>query len=452
MSEPEPAAYQALAGTADAPPVLDPMVAEHAALVGQAERHRVRLPDVVEPAAGDPQGLARAGARARRVVHVRRPGQGPAGHAARPAHRRHQHLRLAVDVRQADERRRAADDHAGPADELRDAHADDVDGPLLRRHRRRGGAQGVPRSRRAPHDPPPRAIRREDARRPLPPQPGVAHRRRPRPRRRRADGRAATRCGSPTSTPRASTPCSAPRSASATSSPAPIRPSPTTPRDLQWCEHLVLVYPTWWSGQPAMLKGWIDRVWVRDVAFDLPIGVEPRPRPAAQRAADHGRHDARLVEVRQRAWRARPASGWSPRTLRAVCHPPRPHAVGRPLRRRHRRARPSARRSSTASPARSGEAVNKARLRRLAEELAEAGLGARPGVGLGRASCSPRSTTRCGRTSTSGACRASARSSSRRPTRRRGRPARPLARDAPADRGDAAQRHPPVRRRARRAG
>lgn len=34
--------------------------------------------------------------------------------------------------------------------------------------------------------------------------------------------------------------------------------------DLQWCESLVLVYPTWWAGQPAMLKGWIDRVWVRD--------------------------------------------------------------------------------------------------------------------------------------------------------------------------------------------
>ena len=23
--------------------------------------------------------------------------------------------------------------------------------------------------------------------------------------------------------------------------------------DLKWCERLVLVYPTWWSGQPAMM-------------------------------------------------------------------------------------------------------------------------------------------------------------------------------------------------------
>ena len=40
--------------------------------------------------------------------------------------------------------------------------------------------------------------------------------------------------------------------------------------DLQWCQRLVLVYPTWWSGQPAMLKGWFDRVLVKDVAFELP--------------------------------------------------------------------------------------------------------------------------------------------------------------------------------------
>jgi NAD(P)H dehydrogenase (quinone) len=39
---------------------------------------------------------------------------------------------------------------------------------------------------------------------------------------------------------------------------------------LTWCDVLVLVYPTWWSGQPAMLKGWFDRVLVRGVAWDLP--------------------------------------------------------------------------------------------------------------------------------------------------------------------------------------
>lgn len=44
--------------------------------------------------------------------------------------------------------------------------------------------------------------------------------------------------------------------------------------DLQWAEALVLVYPTWWSGQPAMLKGWIDRVWVAGVAWVLPEGAD----------------------------------------------------------------------------------------------------------------------------------------------------------------------------------
>lgn len=42
--------------------------------------------------------------------------------------------------------------------------------------------------------------------------------------------------------------------------------------DLQWCDTLVFVYPTWWSGQPAILKGWIDRVFMNDVAWTLPEG------------------------------------------------------------------------------------------------------------------------------------------------------------------------------------
>jgi putative NADPH-quinone reductase len=44
--------------------------------------------------------------------------------------------------------------------------------------------------------------------------------------------------------------------------------------DLRWAQALVFVYPTWWSGQPAMLKGWIDRVWVAGVAWELPPGAD----------------------------------------------------------------------------------------------------------------------------------------------------------------------------------
>ena len=35
---------------------------------------------------------------------------------------------------------------------------------------------------------------------------------------------------------------------------------------------IVFVYPTWWSGLPAILKGWLDRVWRPGVAF-----VQPAP-------------------------------------------------------------------------------------------------------------------------------------------------------------------------------
>jgi NAD(P)H dehydrogenase (quinone) len=38
---------------------------------------------------------------------------------------------------------------------------------------------------------------------------------------------------------------------------------------LQRADALLLVYPTWWFGLPAMLKGWFVRVWVPGVAFSL---------------------------------------------------------------------------------------------------------------------------------------------------------------------------------------
>ena len=41
---------------------------------------------------------------------------------------------------------------------------------------------------------------------------------------------------------------------------------------LKWADAILFVYPTWWYGLPAMLKGWLDRVWATDVAFKLPSG------------------------------------------------------------------------------------------------------------------------------------------------------------------------------------
>lgn len=37
---------------------------------------------------------------------------------------------------------------------------------------------------------------------------------------------------------------------------------------LQAAELLVFVFPTWWFGPPAILKGWIDRVFAPGIAFD----------------------------------------------------------------------------------------------------------------------------------------------------------------------------------------
>ena len=44
-------------------------------------------------------------------------------------------------------------------------------------------------------------------------------------------------------------------------------------------EALVLVYPAWWYGMPAMLKGYFDRVWLPGVAFD----VQPDGRVSTDR-------------------------------------------------------------------------------------------------------------------------------------------------------------------------
>jgi NAD(P)H dehydrogenase (quinone) len=36
---------------------------------------------------------------------------------------------------------------------------------------------------------------------------------------------------------------------------------------IAWAQHLVFVYPTWWGAMPALLKGFIDRVFLPGFAF-----------------------------------------------------------------------------------------------------------------------------------------------------------------------------------------
>ena len=48
---------------------------------------------------------------------------------------------------------------------------------------------------------------------------------------------------------------------------------------LKWCDTLVFIYPTWWYGLPARLKGWLDRVMVPGVAFLMPDADHADIRP-----------------------------------------------------------------------------------------------------------------------------------------------------------------------------
>ncbi|WP_266157204.1 NAD(P)H-dependent oxidoreductase [Dyella silvatica] len=54
---------------------------------------------------------------------------------------------------------------------------------------------------------------------------------------------------------------------------------------LRHADAIVLVFPTWWFGFPAILKGWFDRVWAPGVAYD--------------HAADGGAIKARLSGLRR---------------------------------------------------------------------------------------------------------------------------------------------------------
>jgi NAD(P)H dehydrogenase (quinone) len=48
--------------------------------------------------------------------------------------------------------------------------------------------------------------------------------------------------------------------------------------NLRWADALVFLFPTWWYGMPAILKGYLDRVWLPGVAFHLPAdGGRIRP-------------------------------------------------------------------------------------------------------------------------------------------------------------------------------
>jgi putative NADPH-quinone reductase len=89
---------------------------------------------------------------------------------------------------------------------------------------------------------------------------------------------------------------------------------------LRRADAIVLVYPTWWGGPPAMLKGWFDRVWANGVAFRLPSGRSTitgtlRNVRRIMVLTTHG--SGKLVNVME----AEPGKVMIRRTLRLMCHP-----------------------------------------------------------------------------------------------------------------------------------
>lgn len=55
--------------------------------------------------------------------------------------------------------------------------------------------------------------------------------------------------------------------------PQPLEPDLIAAQDaILWAEHLVLAYPIWWGGIPALLKGFLDRILLPGFAFRYKAG------------------------------------------------------------------------------------------------------------------------------------------------------------------------------------
>jgi len=90
-------------------------------------------------------------------------------------------------------------------------------------------------------------------------------------------------------------------------------------RRLLAAQGLVLVYPTWWGGLPAIVKGWVDRVFVLGAVYDLVPGrnrVTGRLRNIGRLAAVTSHGSPKLVNTLQ----GEPGKLLVTRQLRALCH------------------------------------------------------------------------------------------------------------------------------------
>ncbi|MEO0531992.1 MAG: NAD(P)H-dependent oxidoreductase [Planctomycetota bacterium] len=49
------------------------------------------------------------------------------------------------------------------------------------------------------------------------------------------------------------------------------------------CDALAFIYPTWFHGPPAMLKGWLERTWLPGRCFEIPSGKGKAARSKMRR-------------------------------------------------------------------------------------------------------------------------------------------------------------------------
>jgi len=100
---------------------------------------------------------------------------------------------------------------------------------------------------------------------------------------------------------------------------------------LSAAEALVLCFPTWWYGMRAILKGYFDRVWAKDVAFHLPEGGGRDPPRAVKHQEALGSDQLRRTVVADPSGAARSGPRGHPRrprpTLRARRRDPVPRVL-----------------------------------------------------------------------------------------------------------------------------
>lgn len=88
-------------------------------------------------------------------------------------------------------------------------------------------------------------------------------------------------------------------------------------------EALIFVYPTWWSGVPAIMKGWLERTFLPGVSFTLTPGDDGKAvvKPNLQqvrRVVGITTYGSKRLEVRLLGDGGRRTVT---RTVRVLCHP-----------------------------------------------------------------------------------------------------------------------------------